>query len=76
MVWYSHLFHNFPQFLVIHTVKGVSVVTEAEAAVFLEFTCFFYDPVDIGNLTSDSSAFSRSRKGRGSTSGSSQFTYC
>ena len=56
MVWYSHLLKNFPQFVVIHTVKGFNVVNEAE--VFLEFSCFFCDPVDIGNLSSGSSAFS------------------
>ena len=58
VVWYSHLFQNFPQFVVIHTVKGLSVVSEAEVDVFLEFSCFFYDPIDIGNLISGSSAFS------------------
>ena len=60
MVWYSHLFKNFPQFIVIHTVKGFSVVNEAEVDVFLEFSCFFYDPVDVSNLISGSSAFSKS----------------
>ena len=59
MVWYSHLLKNFPQFLVIHTVKGFSVVNEAEVDVFLEFSCFFYDPVDAGSLISGSSAFSK-----------------
>ena len=58
MDWYSHLFKNFPHFVVIHTVKGFSVVNEAD--VFLEFSCFFYDPVDIGNLISGSSAFPKS----------------
>ena len=48
MVGYSHLFRNFPQFVVIHTVKGFSIVSEAEVDIFLEFSCFFYDPVDIG----------------------------
>ena len=57
MFWYSHLFQNFPQFAVIHTVKGI--VNKAEVDVFLEFSCFFYDPVDVGNLISDSSAFSK-----------------
>ena len=57
MVWYSHLFKNVPQFVVIHTVKGFGVVNEAEVDVFLEFSCHFYDPVDVGNLISDSSAF-------------------
>ena len=60
MVWYSHLFKYFPQFVVIHTVKGFSVVNETEEDVFLEFSCFFYDPADVGNLISDSSAFSKS----------------
>ena len=60
MVWYSYLFKNFPQFVVIHTVKGFIVVNEAEVYVFLEFSCFFYDPTDVGNLISDSSAFSKS----------------
>ena len=58
VVWYFHLFKNFPQFVVIHTVKGFSVVNEAE--VFLELSCFFYDPTGIGNLISGSSAFSKS----------------
>ena len=60
MVWYSHLLKNFPQFVVIHTVKGFSIVSEAEVDVFLEFSCFFYDPMDIGNLISGSPAFSKS----------------
>ena len=59
MVWYSHLFENFSQFVVIHTVKGFSIVSEAEVDVFLEFSCFFYDPTDVGNLISGSSAFSK-----------------
>ena len=59
MVWYSHLFQNFPQFIVIHTVKGFSVVNKAEIDVFLELSCFFDDPADIGNLISGSSAFSK-----------------
>ena len=58
MIWYSHLFKNFPQFVVIHTVKGFSIVNEAEVEVLLEFSCFFYDPTDAGNLISGSSAFS------------------
>ena len=58
MVWYSHLFQNFPQFIVIHTVKGFGIVYKAEIDVFLELSCFFHDPVDVGNLISDSSAFS------------------
>ena len=52
MVWYSHLFQNFPQFVVIHTVKGFGVVNKAEVDVFLELSCFFDDPTDAGNLTS------------------------
>ena len=59
MVWYSHLFQNFPQFIVINTVKGFGIVNKAEADVFLELSCFFDDPVDIGNLISGSSAFSK-----------------
>ena len=58
MVWYFHLFKNFPQFIMINAVKGFSVVNEAEADVFLEFFCFFYDPMDVGNLISGSSVFS------------------
>ena len=58
VVWYSYLFQNFPQFVVIHTVKGFRVVNEAEVDVFLKFPCFVYDVLDIGNLISDSSAFS------------------
>ena len=60
LVWYYHLFKNFPQFVVSHTVKGFSVVNEAEIHVFLEFSYFFYDPTDVGNLISGSSAFSKS----------------
>ena len=60
MVWFSHLLKNFPPFVVIHIVKGFSVVNEAEVDVFLEFSCFFYNPMDIGNLISGSSAFSKS----------------
>ena len=60
MVWYSHLFQNFPHFLVIHTVKGFGVVNEVEVDVFLELSCFFDDPADVGNLISGSSAFSKS----------------
>ena len=59
MVWYSHLFQNFPQFIVIHTVKGFGIVNKAEADVFLELSCFFDDPADVGNLVSGSSAFSK-----------------
>ena len=60
MVWYSHLFKDFPQLVVIRTVKGFSVVSEAEEDVFLELSCFFDDPTDVGNLISGSSAFSKS----------------
>ena len=59
MVWYSHLFQNFPQFIVIHTVKGFGIVNKAEIDVFLEFSGFFDDPADVGNLISGSSAFSK-----------------
>ena len=59
MVWYCHLFKNFPKFVVIHTVKGFSIVSEAEVVVFLEFSCFFCDPSDVGNLISGSSDFSK-----------------
>ena len=55
MVWYSHLFQNFPQFIVIHIVKGFGIVNKAEVDVFLELSCFFHDPVDVGNLISGSS---------------------
>ena len=57
VVWYSHLFQNFPQFIGIHTVKGFGVVNKAELDVFLELSCFFDDPADVGNLISGSSAF-------------------
>ena len=60
MVWYSHLFKNFPQFVVIHTVKGFGVVNKAKVDVFLELSCFFNDPTVVGNLISGSSAFSKS----------------
>ena len=59
VVWYSHLLKNFPQFAVIHTVKGFDVVNKAEIDVFLELSCFFDDPKDVGNLISGSSAFSK-----------------
>ena len=72
VVWYSHLLKNFPQFVVIYTVKGFGVVNKAEVDFFLEFSFFFCDPTDVGNLISGSSAFSKSPW----TSGSSQFTYC
>ena len=58
MVWYAHLLKNFPQFIVIHTVKAFGIVNKAEIDVFLELSCFFDDPVDVGNLISGSSAFS------------------
>ena len=59
MVWYSHLFQNFPHFIVIHIVKGFGIVSKAEIDVFLELSCFFDDPADVGNLISGSSAFSK-----------------
>ena len=59
MVWYRHLFQNFPQFIVIHTVKGFAIVNKAEIGVFLKLSCFFRDPADVGNLISGSSAFSK-----------------
>ena len=59
MVWYSHLFQNFSQFIVIHAIKGFGIVNKAEIDVFLELPCFFNDPADVGNLISDSSAFSK-----------------
>ena len=58
MIWYSHLFKSFPQFVMIHTIKGFSIVNETEVDVFLEFPCFFYDPANVGNLISGSSALS------------------
>ena len=58
-MWYSHFFQNFPQFLVIHTVKGFGIVNKAEIDVFLELSCFFDDPLDDGNLISGSSVFSK-----------------
>ena len=60
MVWYSHLLKNFPQFVVIHTVKGFGIVNKAEVYVFLELSCFLDDPTDVGNLISSSFAFSKS----------------
>ena len=60
VVWYSHLFQNFPQFIVIHRVKGFGIVNKAELDVSLELICFFHDPMDVGNLISGSSAFSKS----------------
>ena len=59
VVWYSHLLQNFPQFIVIHTAKGFGIVNKAEIDVFLELSCFFNDPSDVGNLISGSSAFSK-----------------
>ena len=59
VVWYSHLFQNFPHFIVIHTVNGFGIVSKVEIDVFLELSCFFDDPTDIGNLISSSSAFSK-----------------
>ena len=72
MVWYFHLFQNFPQFVVIHTVRGFIVVNEAEVDVFLEFSCFFDDPKDVPNLISGSSAILNPA----CTSGCFLFTYC
>ena len=60
MVWYSHLLKNLPQFVVTHTVKGFGIVNKAEVDVFLELSCFFDDPEDVGSVISGSSAFSRS----------------
>jgi len=60
VAWYSHLFQNFPQFIVTHTVKGFGILNKAEVDVFLELSCFFNDPADVGNLISGSSAFSKS----------------
>ena len=71
VVWYSHLLKNFPQFVVIHTVKGFCIVKEVEVDAFLKFLCFFYDPVDVGNLISRSFAFSKSSLNIGSSC-----TYC
>ena len=59
VVWYSHLFQNYPQFIVIHTVKGFGIVNKAEIDALLELSCFFHDPADVGYLISDSSAFSK-----------------
>ena len=72
VVWYSHLLKIFPQFVVIHTVNGFSVVNEAEVDVFLDFPCFFCDPMDVGNLISISSA----SLNLAFTSGSSWFMNC
>ena len=59
MVWYSYLLKNFPEFIVIHTVKRFGIVNKAEMDIFLELSCFFHDPADVGNLISGSSAFSK-----------------
>ena len=59
MIWYSHLFQNSPQFVVIHTVKGFGMVNKVEVYVYTEVSCFFNDPMDVGNLISGSSAFSK-----------------
>ena len=75
VVWYSHLFKSFPQFVVIYTAKGFGIVNKAEIDVFLELSCFFDDPADVANLISGSSAFSKS-KSKTWTSGSLQFTCC
>ena len=71
MIWYSHLFHNFPQFIVIHTVKGFGLINKAEVDVSLELSCFFNDPTDVGNLISVPLPFLNAT----CTSGSSQFMY-
>ena len=60
VIWYSHLFQNFPQFIVIHTVKGFGIINKAKVDVFLQLSCFFDDPTDVGNLISGSPAFSKS----------------
>ena len=60
MVWYSHLFQNFPQLVVVHTIKGFGIVNKAEVDVLLELSCFFNDPADVGNLISGFSVFSKS----------------
>ena len=72
MVWYYHLLKKFPQFVVMHTVKGFGIVNKPEVDVSLELSCFFNDPTDVGNLISGSSAFLNPP----STSGSSWFMYC
>ena len=72
MDWYSHLFKNFPQFVVIHTVKSFSIVSEAEVDVFLEFSCFLCDPVNVGNWSLVPLPFLKTA----CTSGGSEFTYC
>ena len=72
VVWYSYLFQNFPQFILIHTVTGFDIVNKPEIDIFLELSCLFYDPVDVGSLISGSSAFSKSSL----KSGSCRFMYC
>ena len=72
VVWYSHILKNFPQFVVIYTVKGFGIVDKAEVDIFLELFCLFYDPTDVGNLTSGSSVFSKSSL----SIWISRFTYC
>ena len=72
VVWYSHLLKNFPEFVMVHTVKGFGIVNKTEVDIFLELSCFFNDPTDVGNLISSSSAFSEYSW----TSRSSQFMYC
>ena len=59
MIWYSYLLKNLPQFVVIHTIKDFGIVSKAKVGIFLELSCIFYDPTDVGNLISDSSAFSK-----------------
>ena len=77
MVWYSHPFQNFPEFVVIHTVKGFGIVNKAERDIVLELSCFFDDPTNVVNLISGSSAFSKSGSLESSKlSGSSCLTYC
>ena len=71
MIWYSHLSKNFSQFVVLHTVKGFGIVNKTEVDIFLELSCFFDDPTDVGNLMSGSSAFLKPAR----TSGSSRFMY-
>ena len=67
-VWYSHLFKNFPQFVLVYTGKGFGVVNKAEVDIFLQLSCFFYDPTDVGNLISGTSAFSKSSLNLGALS--------
>ena len=60
MIWYSHLFKNFPEFVAVHTIKAFGIVSKAEGDIFLELSCFFDDPTDVGNLISGSSAYAKS----------------